>query len=116
MIDVSDGLHIDLGRITTDYGLGAEITLEDLPLSEEYRLNYQIVTNDIYNLAVSGGEDYELLFTSDPSNEDKIYELSQKKGIAITKIGKVNETGLIKFIDENNFIRNFQRAGFVDFS
>ena len=113
MIDVSDGLFLDLSRITIDFSLGADIQLQSLPLSKEYKLNYQLVTNDLYEFAVTGGEDYELLFTTDQNNSDLIRKLSIDIGLPITKIGTVNQSGLIKFIDENNFIRNFESQGFV---
>ena len=57
-IDISDGLLQDLGHILDRSGAGAELDLEAIPLSAAYR---RTLGGDL-GLALSGGEDYELLF------------------------------------------------------
>lgn len=63
MLDVSDGLLSDLGHILRASAVGAELTLERIPLSEPFR---NAVDRDagLIDLALCGGEDYELVFTS----------------------------------------------------
>lgn len=72
MMDISDGIASDLRHIMEESGVGAEVDMNSLPLSAElmafcnqYGLNYQ-------ELAVSGGEDYELLFTMDPATRTDV--------------------------------------------
>ena len=61
MIDISDGLDADLGRLLAASGCGAAIDLEALPLSAEIQ-SYAGVAG-AQELALLGGEDYELCFT-----------------------------------------------------
>jgi thiamine-monophosphate kinase len=89
MIDISDGLVADLGHIAEASQVGAEIRLSQLPLSEEYRKEVRAYSNDPYALALTGGEDYELLFTSPPEKEQAVAKLAQELGIPITAIGEI---------------------------
>jgi len=66
MIDISDGLFIDLCRICDESNVGAKIYLDRLPISHEMRFASDIMGLDPLHLAASGGEDYELLFTALP--------------------------------------------------
>jgi thiamine-monophosphate kinase len=89
MIDISDGLMADLGHIAEASHVGAEVRLSALPLSEEYRQEVGTYSPDPYALALTGGEDYELLFTSVPKKEQAVAKLAQELGIPITAIGKM---------------------------
>jgi thiamine-monophosphate kinase len=64
MIDVSDGLFMDLSRLCDESGVGAAIYMRDLPLSAHMRRAASALELEPYTLATSGGEDYELLFTA----------------------------------------------------
>ena len=75
MIDISDGFLIDLERITLEKGLGADIYLERLPLSDQY-VERKDQFKEPLSFALSGGEDYELLFTASAENVDKIKEIT----------------------------------------
>src|SRR5208283_6126516 len=63
MIDVSDGLFIDLCRICDESHVGARVYLEKIPISESMRFAAGLMGLSSLEFAVSGGEDYELLFT-----------------------------------------------------
>jgi thiamine-monophosphate kinase len=63
MIDISDGLFIDLCRICDESGTGARVYLEKIPISDSMRLAAKRIGLSPPELAASGGEDYELLFT-----------------------------------------------------
>jgi thiamine-monophosphate kinase len=84
MIDVSDGLLQDLGHICRASNLGAAIYHDRLPLSVAYRA---LAGKDGTRHALTGGEDYELLFCSKPSNRNAIQKLSQRSHVPITRIG-----------------------------
>lgn len=116
MIDISDGLYIDLARITTRFNLGANVDLARLPLSDAYLGSYSEFTSDIHELAVTGGEDYELLFTSDPANESRIYEIAANTGINISRIGTVTENQSISFICEDGEEKSFASKGYIHFN
>lgn len=60
-LDISDGLVQDLGHILTASGCGADLQLQDLPLSSD--LQAQVSLNQARDYALNGGEDFELCFT-----------------------------------------------------
>ncbi len=62
-MDVSDGVARDLHRLCRESGVGAEIDAESLPFSERYFDLCKILSVDPVELALTGGEDYVLLFT-----------------------------------------------------
>jgi thiamine-monophosphate kinase len=62
-MDVSDGLVDDLGKLCKASGVGAVVHAERVPADELLRRAYP---NDWLELALGGGEDYELLFTAPP--------------------------------------------------
>lgn len=83
MIDISDGLLLDLSRICEQSGVGAVLYEEKLPISEGTRKIASHLGARSLELALSGGEDYELLITSDATEMEDCIE-----------IGRVIEDGL----------------------
>lgn len=84
MMDISDGLLIDLGRMMAESKKGAVIHLEKLPIPPLLRKKNKEV------LALSGGEDYQLLFTFPKSRLKKIQRMIQQ-GYPISIIGEVKQ-------------------------
>jgi thiamine-monophosphate kinase len=64
MIDISDGLLMDLGHICDESGVGAEIHTDRLPLSKPLLDTCRRLGKDPLDFATMGGEDYLLLFTA----------------------------------------------------
>jgi thiamine-monophosphate kinase len=89
MIDVSDGLLIDASHLLEESGVGAQIWEDRIPLSRLYRKWIHSFSKDPFELALSGGEDYELLFTAPSVIKKKISSLVQLLKIPITHIGKI---------------------------
>lgn len=83
MMDVSDGLLIDAKRMAEASGCRAEIDLEAVPLSEAYR----DLLGETWLDAATAGDDYELLFASDPTLASAILALSEEIGLPFTRIG-----------------------------
>lgn len=82
MMDISDGLLIDLGRMMTESRKGAVIHLERLPIPPLLRKESKEI------LALSGGEDYQLLFTFPKNKLEKVQTIIAK-GHPVSIIGEV---------------------------
>jgi len=67
MIDISDGLLIDLSRLCEESKVGAKIYVENIPLSSQSKKVASCLGISPVKLALSGGEDYEMLFTAPSS-------------------------------------------------
>lgn len=115
MIDISDGLLLDLNRISVEHCLGANIDLEKLPVSEHYTEYVAQFSKNQYDLALSGGEDYELLFTANEDRRIDIQELSENLKIEITEIGSIKDNIKIEVIDSKGDTFSTQNRGFVHF-
>ncbi|MGH2679469.1 MAG: thiamine-phosphate kinase [Actinomycetota bacterium] len=87
MIDVSDGLAIDLARLTGASGAGARVETARIPIHPAATLSE----------AMGGGEDYELLATMpDPAGvEEARAELREGFGVSLSDIGAIIEEGLV---------------------
>ena len=91
MIDVSDGLSTDLAHICEESGVGAEVEGEAIPRAGVGKAWQQVSLE----LALHGGEDYELLFTAPGAKRVP----SHIGGVQLTEIGEIKRGGKI-------FLRN----------
>ena len=89
-IDVSDGLGIDLARLCRASGVSARIEEQSLPLHPGVLGWGRAWDRDPTTLALSGGEDYELLFTA--NSEEKVEALRNVSDVAVTKIGELRSS------------------------
>lgn len=71
-MDISDGLLDDLGKLCTASGVAARIFLGNIPIHPALRSAFP---DDAETLALSGGEDYELLFTGPPTLVERLLTL-----------------------------------------
>ena len=89
-IDVSDGLLGDLGHVLQRSGVGAVVDVDTVPLSDVMRaqpLSLQRLCT------LSGGDDYELLFTAPAVGAAAVAAAAAAAGVAITRIGRITERG-----------------------
>ena len=83
MIDVSDGLALDLSRLARASGVGARLSMDDVPVAEGATIDD----------ALGGGEDYELLAAVPDARavEAARVELKDAFGVNLTDIGRIVE-------------------------
>ena len=103
MIDVSDGLSTDLEHICQESGVGAEIEENAIPRARVG--NKQVALG----MALHGGEDYELLFTSGKKIPTKI------AGIQVRHIGEIAQQRGIRIRDEAGRVRSLEIQGWEHF-
>lgn len=90
MIDISDGLFSDLKRICEESKCGAKIYMDKIPISRSLHQWEKPINNDIFDYALYGGEDYELLFTVGEKKIKNLQKRWQKMKIPITCIGEIS--------------------------
>ena len=89
-IDISDGLSGDLRHICEESHVGVELDLGALPLSPACRAYAAARKLDPVDLALTGGEDYELLFTASPRQRLRLEQSAGERGFSLTCIGKIH--------------------------
>ncbi len=89
MIDLSDGLSGDLPHLCEHSRVGAIVEARQLPLSRALREFAQATRQSPIDLALQGGEDYELLFTVSPNDRPAIRQLARRLRIPLTEIGRI---------------------------
>jgi thiamine-monophosphate kinase len=108
MIDISDGLLIDLSRLCNESSVGARLYEEKIPISAEMKKAASCLGLSPLTLALSGGEDYELLFSAPPEKKVKalhIGDITESKRCIVDSAGKerpFSAEGYQHFANENN--------------
>jgi len=119
-LDVSDGLVADLGHICEVSGLSAVIEAKSVPLSTAARV---AISGDSRRLptALTGGDDYEILFTAPAAAMGRIGDLSRLFGVPITPIGQMTPLSAgdqpsVMVLDDLGHRLEFVFAGWTHFS
>ena len=86
-LDISDGLLADLEHILERSQVGAEIYIENLPLSRHLCTQYEQTQAEKF--ALTGGEDYELCFTVSEEKREEMENVLRSQGIKVTCIGQI---------------------------
>ena len=124
-IDISDGLIADLGHILERSKVGAEISLNELPVSELLRTfltPHSLSTDKVEfkgveffrRCALSGGDDYELCFTAPIATRSKIKSISSQINLPLTRIGTIIEGSHCIVRNEGRII-NIKESGYDHF-
>jgi thiamine-monophosphate kinase len=91
-MDISDGLVQDLGHLCRASHVQAEIQAGLVPLSAA-AVAALAADQSLLALVLTGGDDYELLFTAAPDASDDILKLARQAGIPVTRIGTMAALG-----------------------
>ncbi len=112
MMDLSDGLSTDLPRLCVASGVGADVESEKLPVVQHSSAGRGPGVDPL-QLALHGGDDYELLFTV-PWKMAK--ELPRSlRGVALTPIGRITERRGVKMLEGNGRERQLVAGGWDPF-
>ncbi|MDG6881977.1 Thiamine-monophosphate kinase [Phocoenobacter uteri] len=111
-IDISDGLLADLGHILERSQCGAEINLQNLPLSTPLVTEFSTLAE---RFALTGGEDYELCFTILPEKEEAFLKAITQLDIKCSCIGRITQSGLT-LLRNGEKVELPKQAGFDHFS
>ncbi len=110
MIDVSDGLLQDLGHLCEASGVGAQVEAAAIPCSVRVR-------RAGLALALSGGEDYELLCAVPPRHVERVERLRAQMECPLTRIGRfVAKREGLRVLDETGHARPVNPLGFDHFA
>ena len=112
-IDVSDGLLGDAGKLAQASGCGVEIAFADVPVSEE--LVSAVGDQRARELALTGGDDYELCFTVRPSEVDRLRHNLPPQRWGYCCIGVLRESSGTVVTNQGNVIE-FSHSGYDHFA
>jgi thiamine-monophosphate kinase len=111
-IDVSDGLLGDVGKLAQASGCGVELSYRDLPVSES--LVAAVGDERARELALTGGDDYELCFTVNPTNLGRLRQELPPEHWGYSPIGTVLAgSGAVVMSDGN--VMEFSHSGYDHF-
>ena len=119
MMDLSDGLATDLSHLCKQSKVGARIMADQLPGYAELAAAATLLKQDQLDWMVSGGEDYELLFTADPADSETLLQLTAKNNLTIYPVGTIIEGQGVTLIGKQKGIpdneENISYQGFDHF-
>jgi thiamine-monophosphate kinase len=108
-IDLSDGLSTDLAHLCRESGVGAEVSTAALPI---HPLALRAAPDSAIDLALHGGEDYELLFAA-PAALRMPRSLA---GVRITRIGSLVRGNAVSLVDSAGRRRPLKPGGWEHFT
>lgn len=104
MIDISDGLALDLARLCLESGTGARVYKSEMPISAEAASAAERLGLDAFALATAGGEDYELLFTA-----------RAQRASGARRIGEITAGEGLVLVDEKGAEKPLRPEGYLHF-
>lgn len=112
-IDVSDGLLADAGKLAAASGVGVELAWEALPLSESLRA--ALGAERARELALTGGDDYELCFAVHPDRVATMAAELPPQRWGYTRIGTLRATpGTV--VQRDGTVMEFSHSGYEHFA
>jgi thiamine-monophosphate kinase len=106
-IDISDGLVGDLGKLLEASGVGAEVAVDQLPLSKALTARFDAAS--ALRFAMTGGDDYELCFSAPGAS------VPDAAGLPVTPIGRITADGGLVLRDERGVV-SCEDSGYRHFS
>lgn len=111
-LDVSDGLLADLAHICEASKVGANVILDAVPLSCVMKT---ALGEKAIEVAINGGDDYELIFTVSETNKVAMETTLAQIGVPVTCIGQINHTNKLTTTMNESPVQ-IKRSGFEHFT
>jgi thiamine-monophosphate kinase len=116
MIDLSDGLASDLRHLCRASGVGARVDTDRLPLSPAFRAATAWLAAPPLEVALRGGEDYQLLFTVPPGLQTGMAsQVKRHLGLNLFRIGEITRDKRIRLITSGR-VRALRYRGYDHFA
>ena len=116
-IDLSDGLVGDLGHILQRSKVGAVLTTDWVADSAAISPALQTLPlNRRLDMALAGGDDYELLFTAAPDQADAVQDAANASGVSVTCIGRITANAGLQVLDAHGVAMSRRFASFDHFA
>lgn len=109
-MDISDGLVLDLTRLCRQSRCGARIAAGAVPFSAAARRLLD-VEPDLIETALTGGDDYEILFAAPADNADELEAAGSIGGVPVTRIGNLVEGDTVMVADADGNLMTFKNSG-----
>jgi thiamine-monophosphate kinase len=113
MIDCSDGFAADVGHILSSSKKSAEVWLEKIPISNAVKT--WLSGSQCWEVILSGGDDYELIFTAALEKREVIELLAVELSCSITRVGKITGSGETLYVLPNGQALALQSKGYSHF-
>ncbi len=115
-IDISDGLVADIGHIAEQSSAQVILHAGDVPLS---KCAQKLVKSnpDLWEVLLTGGEDYELAFAIEAQEESLLTIVGSKVNVPLTKIGtlQLGTAGDVQVLDQESRVIPLKQRGWVHF-
>jgi thiamine-monophosphate kinase len=108
-IDISDGLVADLNQICKASRVGARLEVERVPVEPAVKTAFR---EKVLELALSGGEDYELLFTATSEIIERVKKAASRP---VTVIGEITEGKGVSLVDKQGKPFKLEKSGWEHF-
>ena len=116
-IDISDGLIGDLGHLLKASGVGAVLTTDWVADSEAISpALHSLTMSKRLDMALAGGDDYELLFTAAPDQAHAVQEAADDCDITVTCIGRITSGQGVQVMDQHGVPMSRRFVSFDHFS
>jgi len=112
MMDLSDGISSDLPRLCAASGVGADVEGGKLPLVKHLSTSRSAAVDPL-QLALHGGDDYELLFTVRPSKVNMLPKIF--RAVPLTAIGRITEQRGLVLLKQDGRERQLHPGGWDPF-
>lgn len=111
--DVSDGLLADLGHLAAASKVLVTLDIATIPLAGI--LTATRGSADVFRLALTAGDDYELVFTAPARKKAAVARAASAAGVRVTRIGKVNKGAGVEVMDLTGRPMTFAESGYEHF-